>query len=412
MYQSIPNSSNTIISNYNVKKILVSGASVAGPTLAYWLHHHGFDVTVVERAEELRLGGQNVDVKGPALQIIRKMGLEQKIIAANTTEVGLRFVNVKNETVGEFPKESALSMTQELEILRGDLVNILYQHTKDNVNYIFGDSISGLKEYDSAIAATFASGKTIEFDLVISAEGIGSGTRKLLFNDFVTFNYLGLYTAYLTIQKTDTDSRWARWCNTPGAVIFVLRPDSYGTTRASITFASAEMGYEKLSLTEQKTVLITKIKNVGWEAERLVREIEESTDLYLERVSQVKSTKWSRGRCCLTGDAAWCVTPIAGKGIDLAIAGAYILAGELSKTHSHTEAFINYENRMRKYVEDAQKLPPGVPGIVYPTSRIGVNILNIVVSFFASKPAQALINLFNKKDKSKKAEIELPEYTS
>jgi len=394
-----------------MKNILVSGASIAGPTLAYWLHRHGFNVTVVERSPELRLGGQNVDIKGPALEIIRKMGLEEDIRKANTTEVGIRFVNVKNETVGEFPKESAMSMTQELEILRGDLVNLLYKRTKEDVNYIFGDYITALKENTTDIAVTFSSGKTIKYDLVIAAEGIGSSTRKLLFGAQIKFNYLGLYTAYLTIKKTITDSRWARWCNTSGGIIFVLRPDSYGTTRAAITFTSPEMGYEKLSLEEQKEILIQKIKNVGWEAERLVEEIRGSKELYLDKVSQVKAAKWSIGRCCLTGDAAWCATPIAGKGIDLSMAGAYILAGELSQTKNYEEAFISYENRMRNYVESAQKLPPGVPGIVYPTSKIGVAILNSFFSFFASKPVQAFINLFQSKKNNNKIEIELPSYS-
>jgi len=394
-----------------MKNILVSGASIAGPTLAYWLHHHGFNVTIVERSPELRLGGQNVDVKGPALRIIRKMGLEEDIRKANTTEVGIRFVNVKNQIVGQFPKESALSMTQELEILRGDLVNLLYKCTKEDVNYIFGDYITALKENTTDIAVTFSSGKTIKYDLVISAEGIGSSTRKLLFGEQIKFNYLGLYTAYLTIQKTVTDSRWARWCNTSGGIIFVLRPDSYGTTRAAITFSSPEMGYEKLSLTEQKEILIHKIKNVVWEAERLVEEIRVSKDLYLDKVSQVKAAKWSIGRCCITGDAAWCVTPIAGKGVDLSMAGAYILAGELSQTNSYKEAFFNYENRMRSYVEISQKLPPGVPGILYPTSKIGVAILNSFFSFFASKPVQFFTNLFHSKEKNNKTEIELPNYS-
>lgn len=395
-----------------MKKILVSGASIAGPVLAWWLHRYGFEVTVVERSPELRLGGQNVDVKGPALQVIRKMGLEQKILAANTTEIGLRFVNVKNETVGEFPKEGALSMTQEMEILRGDLVNLLYEHTKADVDYVFGDHITGLAENTNAIGVTFASGKNVEFDLVISAEGIGSSTRKLLFEGLVTYNYLGLYTAYFTIQKTGADSNWARWCNTPGGIVFILRPDSYGTTRAAITFSSLEMGYERLPLAEQKAVLIKKIENAGWEAERLSGEIERSEDLYFDRVSQVQSSKWSIGRCCLTGDAAWCATPISGKGIDLSMSGAYILAGELSRTEDYQEAFTNYEYRMRNYVEEAQKLPPGVPGIVYPTSKFGVSLLNTVVSFFGSRPVQSVINLFSAKKKTEKSEIELPDYGS
>lgn len=393
-----------------MKKILVSGGSIAGPTLAYWLHKYGFDVTIVERSPELRLGGQNIDVKGPALEVIRKMGLEEQIRAANTTEIGIRFVNVENEVIGEFPVESPLSMTQELEILRGDLVQILYKHTKDNVKYIFGDYITALNQHTDNISVTFSSGKTEDFDLAISAEGIGSQTRKLAFGDEIKFKYLGIYTAYLTIKKTNTDSRWARWCNTAGGIVFVLRPDNYGKTRASVTFLSPEMGYEKLSDDEKKNILIEKIKNVGWEAERLVKEIQDSEDLYFERVSQVKAPKWSNGRVCLTGDAAYCATPIAGKGVDLSVSGAYILAGELFKTNDHKQAFQNYENRMRPYVESSQKLPPGVPRIVYPTSKVGVAILNGFFSFFGSKPVKNIMTVFSGKKKEPKQEIELPDY--
>lgn len=393
-----------------MKKILVSGGSIAGPTLAYWLHRYGFDVTLVERTSELRLGGQNIDVKGPALEVIRKMGLEDEIRAAHTTETGIRFVNVKNEIVGEFPQDSSLSMTQELEILRGDLVQILYNCTKDNVQYIFGDYITALDQHPDHVSVIFSSGKTDVFDLVISAEGIGSQTRKLVFGDEIKFKYLGVYTAYLTIKKTSADSRWARWCNTAGGIVFLLRPDNYGETRASVTFLSPEMGYEKLTVDEKKNILIEKIKNTGWEAERLVKEIQDSKDLYLDRVSQVKAPKWSNGRVCLTGDAAYCVTPIAGKGVDLSVSGAYILAGELSKTDDHEQAFTKYENRMRPYVESAQKLPPGVPRIVYPTSKPGVAILNGVVSIFDSKPVKNIVKLFSSKNKKSKVEIEIPDY--
>ncbi|WP_221393784.1 FAD-dependent monooxygenase [Dyadobacter sp. NIV53] len=393
-----------------MRKILISGGSIAGPTLAYWLHRYGLHVTLVESAPELRLGGQNIDVKGPALEIIRKMGLEDEIRAANTTEIGLRFVNIKNETIAEFPIGSSLSMTQELEILRGDLVQILYKKIKDNVQYIFGDYITALDQHPDNVTVTYSSGKTEVFDLVISAEGIGSQTRKLVFGDEIKFKYLGVYTAYLTIKKAESDSRWARWCNAAGGIVFVLRPDNNGQTRASVTFLSPEMGYEKLSNNEKKNILIEKIKDVGWEAARLVKEIQDSEDLYFERVSQVKAPKWSNGRVCLTGDAAWCVTPIAGKGVDLSVSGAYILAGELSKTNDHEKAFLNYENRMRPYAESAQKLPPGVPGIVYPTSKIGVAILNGLFSFVGSKPVKNIMNLFSSKNKEPEKEIELPDY--
>ncbi|RYF97078.1 MAG: FAD-binding monooxygenase, partial [Chitinophagaceae bacterium] len=201
------------------KKVLITGASIAGPTLAYWLHKYGFDVTLVERSPELRLGGQNIDVKGPARDIARRMGIEDLIAAKNTTEVGLRFVDVHNKTLAEFPKDSSLSMTQELEILRGDLVQILYDLTRSDVEYRFGDHITGFKESQDAVEVSFASGAAESFDLVISAEGIGSNTRNLVFGTKPQFKYLGLYTAYLTIKKQSTDSSWARWCNAEKGIV-------------------------------------------------------------------------------------------------------------------------------------------------------------------------------------------------
>jgi len=229
------------------KKILITGASIAGPTLAYWLNRYGFSVIVAERAPEPRLGGQNIDVKGPAKEIAIKMGIEDIIRKKNTTERGIRWVNGENKTLAEFPKESSLSMTQELEILRGDLVQILYEHTRDDVEYRFDEYISNLKQSAKDVEVTFSSGRLESFDLVIAAEGIGSTTRKLAFGHQPEFNYLGLYTAYVTINKAASDSSWARWRNAAKGIVFLLRPDNYGSTRASITFTAEENEYKDLS---------------------------------------------------------------------------------------------------------------------------------------------------------------------
>ncbi|MDQ1150315.1 2-polyprenyl-6-methoxyphenol hydroxylase-like FAD-dependent oxidoreductase [Sphingobacterium zeae] len=396
------------------KKILVSGASIAGPTLAYWLDRYGFEVTVIERAAVLRLGGQNIDVKGPAKEIALKMGILEEIRAHNTTEIGLRFVSSDNHTIAEFPSDSSMSMTQELEILRGDLVKILYDLTAKRVEYIFGDHIIDLIESENEVKVDFASGKKGVFDIVVIAEGIGSATRDLAFGGRPRFNYLGLYTAYLTILRNNSDSRWARWYNAPKGIVFMLRPDNYGKTRASVTFLAKENAYKDLSEADQKRALIDRIQGAGWESERLVNEIKESEDLYFERVSQVKTDKWTKGRVVITGDAAWCATPIAGKGTDLALAGAYILAGELYRAGNYEEAFRNYEKIMKPYVQECQKLPPGIPRIVYPESRVGVALLNQLIAIVGSKPVKWLMRVFSgdKKDnkKNRKKEIILPDY--
>lgn len=393
-----------------VKRILVSGGSIAGLTLSYWLNQYGFEVTVIERSAGLRLGGQNIDVKGPAWEIIKKMGLAEKIRAANTTEVGIRFVDTKNEILAEFPKDNAISMTQEIEILRGDMVSILYDEVKHNANFIFGKQINNIVEQEDGVKIIFDSGDEEKYDLVIIAEGIGSGTRQLVFGNEIKYNYLGLYSVYFTMEKSDTDSRWARWCNAVGAIVFLLRPDNYGKTRGCIFFRSPERGYEKLSIAKQKELLIEKIESFGWEAPRIIKAIQQTDDLYFERVSQIKAPRWCKGRVSMIGDAAYCVTPIAGKGTDLAVAGAYILAGELAHSTNHDDAYNAYERLMRPYATRVQRLPPGVPRLAYPDSKFGVAILNSFFALAGSKLAKSVVKIFSRNKEQPRQEINLPDY--
>ena len=392
------------------KRILISGASITGPTLAYWLNQYGFEVTIVEKSDALRLGGQNIDVKGPAQIIARKMGIEGKIRAANTTEVGIRFVSNSGKFIAEFPKDGPMSMTQELEILRGDLVQILYDCTKENVEYRFGNYITRLTQLADQVEVGFASGRTEIYDIVISAEGIGSQTRKLAFGGQPEFNYLGIYNAYLTIAKTAADSQWARWVNAPTGIVYMFRPDNYGQTRASVAFLAQKDQYKGLSLVQQKEALIKRIEGSGPDAERLTNEIRKTSDLYFERVSQVEAARWSIGNFVLAGDCAWCATPVAGKGTDLAMAGAYILAGEIYIAENCREAFEVYEKKMRPYVEACQQLPPGIPRLVYPTSKLGIATFNTVVAAAGSKLGKRILSMFSAGDKESKAEIDLPDY--
>lgn len=395
------------------RKVLISGASIAGPTLAFWLAKYGFSVTVVERASSLRLGGQNIDVNGPARQIVRKMGIEATIRAANTGEVGLQLIGQHNQVAAAFPKEGAFSGTQELEILRGDLVSILYDCTRQQVTYWFGDSITGLEQHPDKVSVTFSSGKTDTFHLVIAADGVRSGTRRLVFGDEPVFKYLGLYTAYLTIPREKTDNNWWRWYTAVDRRIIMLRPDNQGTMRASVAFRESDEAYEKLSPAEQKSVLKTKLVGAGWEADRIINAIDGTPDVYFDKIGQVKAPRWSAGRVAMIGDAAYCPTPLTGKGTTLAMVGAYVLAGELASHGHHQDAFAAYEKRLRPYVEEVQKLPPGVPWIVYPKSQAGVFVLNTLAGIFASKPVQKLVGLFTStkpQDEGREDGFELPDY--
>lgn len=393
------------------KKILVSGASIAGPTLAFWLAKYGFEVTIVERSKSLRLGGQNLDVRGAGRAIVRLMGIEEEVLAANTGELGLQFVNSDNKVKAAFPVDGGGSFTSEAEILRGDLVNILYNSTKDSVKYVFGRYITGIDQHEDNVKVTFSNDAIEIFDLLIAADGVRSATRRLIFGDEPEIKFVGLYNAWYTIPKKLTDTKWARWYTAPGSRVMMIRPDNHGTMRASFSFLSNNPDYQDLPKSEQKRILNEKLSGAGWEEERLTEEVEKNDDVYFDAISQVHAPRWFSGRTGMIGDAAYCPTPLTGMGTTLAIVGAYLLAGELSRHPKHEDAFVAYENRMRPFVEDVQNLPPGVPWLAHPKTKFGVSLVNAVAGILASSPIKTISKLFRSNDKDvTKDAIELPDF--
>lgn len=394
------------------KKVLISGASIAGPTLGFWLAKYGFEVTIVERSKALRLGGQNLDVRGAGRAIVRMMGIEEQILAANTGEIGLQFINRNNEVKAEFPSEGSNSFTSEAEILRGDLVNILYGCTKNDVKYVFGKHITAINQSPDKIEVTFSDDEIEEFDLLIAADGVRSTTRKLIFGDEPELKFTGLYNAWYTITRTESDTQWARWYTAPKSRVMMLRPDNHGTIRAAFSFLSDDKSYLSQSDQEQKKIIQDKLKGIGWEEERLMKEINNNDDVYFDGISQVHAPRWFNGRTGMIGDAAYCPTPLTGMGTTLAMVGAYLLAGELSRYDKHEDAFAAYEKRMRPFVEKVQKLPPGVPWLAHPKTRFGVSVVNTVASIVASRPIKAIGKIFssNKEKDVTKDDIELPKY--
>ncbi|WP_438007505.1 FAD-dependent monooxygenase [Sorangium sp. So ce321] len=393
------------------RTVLISGASIAGPALAFWLARHGFRPVVVERADALRLGGQNIDVQGAAREVVRRMGIEGDIRAAATGEQGLRFVDEHDVTRAELPAGSsdAGAFTKELEILRGDLARILYDHTRGATEYIFGDQIKGLRDHGDRVTVSFEHGAERDVDLVVAADGIRSRTRTLIVGDEPRIRPLDLYASYFTIPRGASDTAWARWYNAPGSRSILLRPDNVGTTRASLWFLSPTRGHERLSSAEQKALLARVYAGAGWETPRVLAGLADAEDVYFDAVSQVMAPRWSHGRAALVGDAAYCPSPVSGMGASLSLVGAYVLAGELSRHANHRDAFAAYEKLMRPYVDRAQKLPPGVPWIAHPKSRLGISILHGVLRLAFSplvRPREGWPG------SSAADKIELPDYSS
>ncbi|QIL78319.1 FAD-dependent monooxygenase [Hymenobacter sp. HDW8] len=373
-----------------VHRVLIAGASIAGPTLAYWLGHYGLQVVVVERAATLRLGGQNVDVNGPGREVARRMGLEEAIRARGTGEAGTQFVDAANRVQATLAADNPNGLTQELEILRGDLVQLLYDHTCQQAEYRFGDFITALAPTATEVQVTFASGRVEAFDVVLAADGIRSTTRHLMFGQEPRVKYLGLCSAYLTIPRQITDSAWARYYTAPGGRVLYLRPDQQGTTRAGFNFRLPAATYAHLTPADYGRVLREKLTGAGWEADRLLEALDAGQVPYFDGVGQLKAPRWWVGRLAMLGDAAYCASPLTGSGTTLAMVGAYLLAGELATQPSHEAAFARYEARLRPFVEAVQRLPPGIPRLLYPTSRLGVRVLNLVFKLVGSGLGQCL----------------------
>jgi 2-polyprenyl-6-methoxyphenol hydroxylase-like FAD-dependent oxidoreductase len=391
------------------RNVLITGASIAGPVLAWWLSRFGMKATVVERSREFRDGGQNIDVRGAGRTVLQRMGLDEAVAQRSTGEEGLAFVDEADHYRAEFGAEEfgANGPTAEREILRGDLARLLYEYSRGQADYVFGDRIVNLDDQGDAVEVTLEKGGRHRFDAVIAAEGIGSSTRKLLFGEAARRVPLDLYTSYFTIPRAASDGKIARWFNTPGGLSVVLRPDNKGTTRAILSVQQAPAGYEDLSPDQQKAFLKAKFAGAGWETPRVLAALDQADDFYFEAVGQVKLERWSKGRIALVGDAAYCASPISGMGTSLALVGAYVLAGELSRHEDPVRAFDAYERIMRPYVEQAQNVPKAGPRFMHPQTQTGIS-LQLGALHLASLPR--IRKLSGKLFSPPADKIDLPDY--
>lgn len=370
------------------RHILITGASIAGNTAAWWLGRSGFEVTVVERAPAFREGGQNIDVRGAGREVLRRMGLEQAALDHGTGEEGTAWVDADDGIAARFltADVDGDGMTAEMEILRGDLARLLYEPAATRATYRFGDSVTAIRQTDDAAIVTFASGATARYDAVIVAEGVGSTTRKRVFPNENAARWMDLTIAYFTIPRTPDDDRLWRWYNATAGRSVSLRPDRYGTTRAMLSVQHPPDGEQDWSMPRQKAWLRERFADAGWQSRRVLDGMDATDDFYFDVLRQVRMKRWSRGRVVLTGDAAWCATPIAGIGTTLAITGAYVLAAELARSDDVAAAFAAYEQAMRPMVDDAQGVPKIVPRAMNPHSRTGIRCLHAALRI-ASRPA-------------------------
>jgi 2-polyprenyl-6-methoxyphenol hydroxylase-like FAD-dependent oxidoreductase len=339
----------------NNKNILISGASIAGPALAFWLGRYGFNPTLVERAPAVRPGGYAVDFRGASVSVLERMGLLSEVQRLETRTGAITEVDRANRKVASLPDGFT---SGELEIMRGDLASILYESTRHAAEYIFDDSITAMTERDDGIEMTFSRSGARVFDLVVGADGLHSNVRALAFGTESTFIHdLGYYISIFTTPNFMNLDRSGLYYTTLGKRVGIFSARKNTEAKASFFFASPPLQYDRRDVAQQKRLLRDRFAREDWEVPRLLQMMDDAPDFYFDSISQIRMDRWSSGRSVLLGDAAWCPSPLSGMGTGMAAVGAYILAGELMEAQgNYTIAFPRYEALMRDYVKSCQKL--------------------------------------------------------
>ncbi|HTK06180.1 MAG TPA: FAD-dependent monooxygenase [Ktedonobacteraceae bacterium] len=355
-----------MIKDQNLKNrhILISGASLAGPALAYWLHRYGFYPTIVEQAPTLREGGYKVDIRGVAIDVAEWMGILADIRQSSTNMRGGTYMNSRNKPIACLPADLLnFREGRDDEIVRGELSHILYERTCNEVEYIFGDSITSIIQDKEKVQITFKHAAPRTFDLVVGADGLHSNVRALSFGDESQFiRYLGAYVSIFTTPNFFHLDHWELYYNTPGKVAGMYSARDTIDAKSFFYFTSPPLHYDYHDSEQQKKLLIEQFAGDGGPIPQILEAVWDAPDFYFDSLSQIQMDCWSTGRTVLLGDAAYCASPASGQGTSLALVGAYILAGELAEVRGdYKMAFARYESTIRKYVEANQKL--GIEGV-------------------------------------------------
>lgn len=391
--------------------VLISGAGVAGPTFAWFLAKTGVRVTLFEKAASILPHGQNVDIQGAARTVVDRMGLTEEFLRNGTKEQGTRLIDPRGRPIAPFPVpkgDYGVSATSQCEILRADLAKLLWKATKDlpGVTYRFDTTVTKILANDDAadnkdgkVTVEASDGNVEDYDLLVAADGQWSNVRKLVFGEGVAegsakgrdsktgeddgskvrvVNY-DMSVAYWTIPRLPEDDDWWNIYAALPAKLLALRPDPHGTIRAMVScLPQSDAQKQEWSAvarkgrTAQEALVRKEFARTGWQAERLLAAMPSAPDFYLQLIQQIRMRRWYKNRVVCLGDAGYAPSPITGMGTSMAINGAYVLAGELSKLQpgEHpVKALEAYDTAYRPFVDEFQQVPPVLPTYVHPRTE-------------------------------------------
>ena len=337
--------------------VLVSGASFAGLATAFWMNRLGYRVTVVEVGKGLKTGGSPVDIKEGTVDIMKRMGLLERIQASSLKAKAVDFLDVEGVRIARMPAQSggAQGTNPEYEIERDALLHMMFEEVKSDVEFIFDDSIARLEETADQVAVTFKSGRQRSFSLLFGCDGNHSSVRRMCFGEESAYShFLQNYFSITIVDKLLIEEDTAQIYNVPGKVV-MLNAYNNKTDIIFCFYSEKEVPYSYRDQEEQRGIILQQFGGEGWRTRELLEELSRCRDLYFDKMCQIRMPSWTKGRVALVGDAGYCASPAAGMGGSLAIVGATALVDAFQKHPGSFEAaFREYNDSLRPFVEDVQ----------------------------------------------------------
>ena len=373
--------------------VLISGASIAGPALAYWLQRYGFQVTVVERAPALRPGGYAVDIRGAALDVVARMGLRDVLRPLETDTLSNSVVDARGRTFGRLARGFGVIDEGDVEIHRGDLASVLHDATRASVRYRFGDAIASLATSDAGTSVTFESGARGEFDVVIGADGVHSRTRALAFGEESEFLHdMGNRMAIFTVANHLGLRREQLLFSGLGRVASVKSANDSRDLAVCVFFTAPPGPFDPGDIDAQRRDVHSAFEGAGWAFPRLMGAMWTADDFYSDVTCQIHMERYFAGRVALVGDAAYCPSPLSGQGTSLALVGSYVLATALLEDPLDVErAFERYDARMRPFASANQAVARKIARGFAPSTPLQVWSRNAAMRMLPYMPAKSAI---------------------